>query len=97
MIDAGDIYLADLHGERRRRVLVISNSRYNSISGRVLVAPEILGGPDDVPFPWRVPVADALYGVDLVRSLPAGRLLDRTDRASSESMVAVRRALCSIT
>ena len=97
MIDAGDIYLADLHEERRRRVLVISNSRFNSISGRVLVAPEILGGPDDVPFPWRVPVADAVYGVDLVRSLPADRLLDRTDRASSESMVGVRRALRSIT
>jgi mRNA-degrading endonuclease toxin of MazEF toxin-antitoxin module len=97
MIDAGDICLADLHEERRRRVLVISSSRFNSVSGRVLVAPEILGGSDDVPFPWRVPVGDAVYGVDLVRSLPADRLLDRTDRASSESMVGIRRALRSIT
>jgi mRNA-degrading endonuclease toxin of MazEF toxin-antitoxin module len=97
MIDAGDIYLADLHEERRRRVLVVSNDRFHRVSARVLVAPEILGAPDAVPFPWRVQIDDSVYAVDLVRSLPAGRLLDRTDRAPAAAMAAVRRALLSIT
>ena len=97
MIDAGDIHLADLNEERRRRVLVISNSRFQRVSGRVLVAPEIIGEPDEVPFPWRVQVDDAVYAVDLVRSLPVARLLDRTDRAPSAAMAAVRRALLNIT
>ena len=97
MTDAGDIHLADLNEERRRRVLVISNSRFQRVSGRVLVAPEIMGEPDEVPFPWRVQVDDAVYAVDLVRSLPVVRLLARTDRAPSTAMAAVRRALLNIT
>ena len=97
MTDAGDIHLADLNEERRRRVLVISNSRFQRASGRALVAPEIIGEPDEVPFPWRVQVDDAVYAVDLVRSLPVARLLDRTDRAPSTAMAAVRRALLNIT
>ena len=97
MINVGDIHLADLNEERRRHVLVISNSRFERVSGRVLVAPEIIGEPDEIPFPWRVQVDDAVYAVDLVRSLPAARLLDRTDRAAATAMAAVRRALLNIT
>ncbi len=48
----------DLNEEVRRRVLVISNGRFNSLSGRVLVAPEILGAPDAVPFPWRIQIEE---------------------------------------
>jgi mRNA-degrading endonuclease toxin of MazEF toxin-antitoxin module len=94
---AGDIHLADLNEELRRRVLVISNERFHRASGRALVAPEITGQPDDVPFPWRVPVDDGVYAVDLTRSIPVGRLLDRTDRAPAAAMAAVRRALLNIT
>ncbi len=97
MINAGDIHLANLHEEGRRRVLVISNDRFHHVSGRVLVAPEVHGEPDEVPFPWRVPVDDGVYAVDLVRSLPADRLLDRIDRASAAAMTVVRRALLNIT
>jgi mRNA-degrading endonuclease toxin of MazEF toxin-antitoxin module len=97
VIDAGDIHLADLNEEHRRRVLVISNDRFHRASGRVLVAPEIYGPPDEVPFPWRVQVDTAVYAVDLARSLPVDRLLDRTDRAPSAAMSAVRRALLNIT
>lgn len=97
MINAGDIHLADLSEERRRRVLVISNDRFNSASGRALVAPELLGVADEVPFPWRVRVDDAVYALDLARSLPADRLLDRTDRAPADAMALVRRALLHIT
>ncbi len=97
MIAAGDIHLADLNEERRRRVLVISNYRFHEVSGRVLVAPEIGGEPDDVPLPWRVQVDDVVYAVDLTRSLPLDRLLERTDRATAAAMTLVRRALLNIT
>jgi len=97
MIEAGDIHLADLNEERRRQVLVVSNLRFNRLSGRVLVAPEIRGEPDAVPFPWRVEVAGAVFAVDLLRSLPADRLLERTGRAPGAAMDVVRRALLNIT
>ena len=96
MIDSGDIHLADLNEQRRRRVLVISNGRFHRVASRALVAPEIIGGPDEVPFPWRVPIDDAVYAVDLVRSLAADRLLDRVDRAPAAAMAEVRRALLNI-
>ena len=97
MIDAGDIFLADLNEVLRRRVLVISTERFHRASGRALVAPEILGDPDDVPFPWRLQVEDGVYAVDLARSVPIDRLLDRTDRATAATMAIVRRALLNIT
>jgi mRNA-degrading endonuclease toxin of MazEF toxin-antitoxin module len=96
MIDAGDIHFADLNEERRRRVLVMSNRRFHELSGRALVAPEVFGGPDDVPFPWRVQLDDAVYGVDLLRSVPVGRLLERTSRVPVATMDATRRALLHI-
>lgn len=97
MINAGDIHVADLDEERRRRVLVISNSRFGHASGRVLVAPEVTGIANEMLPPWRVPIGDAVFAVDLMRSLPTGRLLDRTDRATFEAMSVVRRALLNVT
>ena len=97
MIDAGDIHFADLHEERRRHVLVISNRRFHNATGRVLVAPELFGEPDEVPFPWRVQVGDIVFAVDLVRSLPTTRLLRRTNRAPASATALVRRALLNIT
>ena len=97
MINTGDIHLADLNEERRRRVLVISTERFHRLSDRAIVAPEVFGEPDEVPFPWRVQIDDGVYAVDLVRSLPIDRLLDRTDRATATAMAVVRRALLNIT
>ena len=97
MIDAGDIYVADLHQERRRHVLVISTRRFHQLSGRVLVAPELFSERDVVDFPWRVQIGDAVFAVNLVRSVPATRLLERTDRASVSAMTLVRRALVNTT
>ena len=97
MIGAGDIFLADLNEDFRRRVLVVSNERFHRVSGRALVAPEMFGKPDEVPFPWRVPVEDGVYAVELTRSLPLDRLLERTDRATAAAMTVVRRALLNIT
>lgn len=97
MIEAGDIHLADLNEEVRRRVLVVSVVRFNRLSGRVLVAPEVFGPLDDVAFPWRLPVDDAIYAVDMVRSVPVHRLLDRVDRAPATTVQAAQRALHAIT
>lgn len=96
MTEAGDIYLADLNEPVRRRVLVVSSGRFNRVSDRVIVAPEIAGPPDDVPFPWRMPVGDAVFAVDFLRSVPVNRLLERTDIAQYPTMQAVRRAMFNI-
>ncbi len=77
MIRSGDIHLADLNDEVRRRVLIVSNDRFHAMSGRVLVAPEVPVEIDEVLFPWRVRIDDAVYAVDLLRSLPMERLLER--------------------
>jgi len=97
VIEAGDIHLADLNEERRRRVLVLSTSRFHRFAGRALVAPEIVGEPDDLPFPWRVTIDDGTYAIDFLRSIPISRLLERADRAPHAAMQSVRRALLHIT
>lgn len=96
MTEAGDVHLEDLNDERRRQVLVVSNARFNRVSGRVLVAPEIPGGPEEVPFPWRVTQGGAVYAVDMLRSLRSDRLLERTGRVSADTMLAVRRVVRNI-
>lgn len=97
MTDSGDVHLADLNEERRRHVLVVSNRRFNQVSDRVLVAPEVPGDNGEVHFPWRVEVDGAVFAVDLMRSLPADRLLDRTGRAPASAMRGVRQAILNIT
>lgn len=91
------MHLADLNEERRRHVLVVSNRRFNLASDRVLVAPEITKASDDVEFPWRVEVDGSIFAVDLMRSLPAERLLERTNRASADAMRQVRLAFLHLT
>ena len=97
MSEPGDIHLADLNEERRRRVLVASNSRFSRAAGRVVVIPEVFGAPDEVPFPWRVNSDGAVFAVDLLRTLPVERLLERTGHASHTALVQIQRAIRLIT
>ena len=97
MIDAGDIYLADVGASVRRRVLVVSTSRFTSMSGRVLVAPQHSSVVGPVRLPWRISINGSVFAVDLLRRTSADRLLDRTDRASVPEMAAARRAIAQIT
>lgn len=97
MICSGDIHLADVNDEVRRRVLVVSNDRFNTVSGRALVAPKVPVEVDEVLFPWRVRIGDAVYVVDLAQSFANTRLLERIDRAPVATMASVRRALLHIT
>lgn len=97
MIHAGDIHLADLRDERRWVVLVVSNDRFHRMSDRVLVAPGIEVDDDEILPPWYIRVDGAVFALDMVRSIPAARLLKRTGRASSVDVERVRRTLRLIT
>ncbi|MFP5489447.1 MAG: type II toxin-antitoxin system PemK/MazF family toxin [Acidimicrobiia bacterium] len=96
-MDVGDIYLADLHEERTRRVVIISTSRFTALSGRAIVVPELGGAPDEVPDPWRIRIDDGIFAVDRVRSIAAHRLVDHLGRAPSGAVTQLRRALRAIT
>ena len=89
MIDGGEVVLADLGGERRHRVLVLSNRNFHRLADRAIVAPEYEGPVDDVAAPWRVEADGAIFAIDLVRSLPLDRLLDAV---GSAGVVEARRA-----
>lgn len=93
MIEAGDIHLADLNQERRLPVLVVSSGKFTHLSGRAIVAPATPGEPDDVPFPWRIEAEGYVFAIDLVRSIPAERLLDRVGRATPTAAASVQRVL----
>lgn len=97
MIDEGDVYVADLNDEQRRRVLVVSTARFNNMSGRAIVAPAMPGPPDAVPLPWRIEFERTVFAVDFVRSVPVARLLGRTARVDSATLATVRRAIRNIT
>ena len=93
MIETGDIHLADLGQERRLHVLVVSNARFHRLSGRAIVAPAFPGEPDEVPFPWRIETEGHVFAIDLVRSIPVERLLDRTGRITPSAAASVQRVL----
>jgi mRNA-degrading endonuclease toxin of MazEF toxin-antitoxin module len=98
VIQSGDVYRADLNDEVRIRVLVVSTDRFHRLSGRSLVVPEVFGeSADPVNYPWRVQVDDAVFAVDLIRSVAIGNLLERLDRAPAKAMQNVRRTLLAIT
>lgn len=97
MTDSGDIYLADLGSERRERVLVLSSRRFTSRSGRALVAPGWWGPDLAVQPPWRIPVGDDVFAVDLVLTIRADVLLDHVGQAPYRAVTAARRALVAIT
>lgn len=83
--DAGDVYLADLNDEVRRPVLVMSNSRFHALAGRAFVAP----AASPRQFPWRIDHDGVTYAVDLLQTVSADRLLERTGRVPQ---VVLRRA-----
>lgn len=97
MIHAGDIHLADLRGGLRWAVLVVSNDRFHRMSDRVLVAPNIDVEDDELVPPWVVRVGADAFALDLLRSIPASRLLERIGRASSVDVQQARRAIRQIT
>ena len=63
----------------------------------MVVIPEIFGDPDEVPFPWRITDDEAVFAVDLLRTIPIDRLLERTGQVSHEALLQIRRAIHQIT
>jgi mRNA-degrading endonuclease toxin of MazEF toxin-antitoxin module len=92
VIEAGDIHLADVNQERRLHVLVVSSSKFTRLSGRVIVAPAVPGGgPDEMPFPWRIDAEGHVFAIDLLRSIPADRLLEHAGRVTPSVAASVQR------
>lgn len=89
MADAGDIYVADLNDEVRRRVLVISNSRFHGLAGRAFVLPTA----SPRPFPWRIEHEDEVYAVDLLQTISTNRLLELSGRAPQTVVRQARLAI----
>jgi mRNA-degrading endonuclease toxin of MazEF toxin-antitoxin module len=93
VIDAGDIYLADLGLEQRHPVVILSPASASRIAGRVVVAPAVLGSVDEVPSPWRI---DG-FAIDMMTTTLPERLLTQTGRAEARSLrrmlVAARQLL----
>lgn len=97
MIDAGDIYVADVNDEVRRPVLAVSADRFHRLADQAFVVPQISTDSVEDLFPWRIEVGGAVYAVDRMRSIATTRLFERTGRATLAEMNAVRRAIRHLT
>jgi mRNA-degrading endonuclease toxin of MazEF toxin-antitoxin module len=82
VIEVGDIHLVDVNQVQRCHGLVVSNGRFHRLSGRVVIAPAVPGETDEVPFPWRIGAEGTVFAIDLLRSIPAERVLERVGRVT---------------
>lgn len=88
----GEVWIADLGEEIRRRVLVLSDARLHQIANRAVVAPMSTKVPDSAP--WFVDAGDDEYAnVHLIRSIPVARLLERARVIDHRAMVEIRTVL----
>lgn len=97
MTEVGDIYLADLRGEQRRRVAVLSTEQFSRSTGRALVAPEMPPESEVGPNPWRTEYETTTFAIDFVRTVPVALLLERVDRLPRQAVESARRALRHVT
>lgn len=88
---AGDIYLADTHDEQRRRVLVVSDTRFHQATTRAIVAPTITTVAADES-PWR-PGVDERFAVDFLTTMPVERLLEAVGRVDAATLRQAQRAV----
>lgn len=88
---AGDVYLADARDQQRRRVLVLSDTRFHRGTGRAIVAPSIATIDADES-PWR-PGAGERFAVDFLTTLPLARLLDPVGRVDAATLRRAQRAV----
>ena len=88
----GEVWIADLGDEIRRRVLVLSDARLHQLANRAVVAPMSTEVPDAAP--WFVDAGDDEYAnVHLIRSIPVARLLERARAVDHRAMVEIRSVL----
>ena len=88
---AGDIFLADTHDEQRRRVLVVSDTRFHEATARAIVAPSISTVAADES-PWRPGVGER-FAVDFLTTVPLDRLLQAVGRVDAATLRRAQRAV----
>jgi mRNA-degrading endonuclease toxin of MazEF toxin-antitoxin module len=88
---AGDIFLADAREEQRRRVLVVSDTRFHRATGRAIVAPSIATIAADES-PWR-PGVEERFAVDYLTTVPLDRLLEALGRVDADTLRRAQRAI----
>ena len=88
----GEVWVADLGDETRRRVLVLSDARLHQIAQRAIVAPMSTEAPNGAP--WFVDTGhDEHVNVHLIRSIPVARLLERARVIDHRAMIEIRSVL----
>jgi hypothetical protein len=88
---AGDIFLASTRDEQRRRVLVLSDTRFHRITERAIIAPSI-AVPEIDESPWR-PGVEERFAVDFLTTLPLARLLQAVGRVDAATLRLAQRAV----
>jgi mRNA-degrading endonuclease toxin of MazEF toxin-antitoxin module len=78
-------------------VLVLSTARFHEYTGRAIVAPGVALAPLADEMPWRITVGEHVFAVDLLRSVPTDRLLERAGRADAGAVRRAQRAIRAIT
>ncbi len=93
---AGEIWLADRSEESRRLVFVISDSRFQRLAERAVVAPVLDRAPARLR-PWHIVTAGKrVIAVNLAGTMPTERLLERVDVVAGDSLARVRQAARAI-
>ena len=93
---AGEIWLADRSAETRRLVFVISDSRFQRLAERAVVAP-VLDHPPARLRPWHIVTGETrIIAVNLAGTMPTERLLERVDVVAGDSLARVRQAARAI-
>ena len=93
---AGEIWLADRVEETRRLVFVISDSRFQRLAERAVVAPVLDQAPAQLR-PWHIVIGEGrIIAVNLAGTVPTERLLERVDVVAGDALVRVRHAARAI-
>jgi mRNA-degrading endonuclease toxin of MazEF toxin-antitoxin module len=93
---AGEIWLADRGDERRLLLYVISDSRFQRLAERAIVAP-VLDAMPAAPRPWHIAIDDRAIAVNQLGTTSIDRLLERVERGDLDTLRAVRSVVRQIT
>jgi hypothetical protein len=93
---AGEIWVAARGEETRRLVFVFSDSRFQRLAERAVVAPILDRAPAHLR-PWHIVIGEGrIIAVNLAGTVPTERLLERVDVVTGDALVRVRQAARAI-
>ena len=93
MPTTGDIWLADLGGETRRSVYVVSDDHFHRLAERAVVAPVLASPSTGRNPPWWIAHETSVVAVERLNSIPVERLLERHGTAQYTTVRAVQRTI----